>query len=244
MKAASPPNSDRVNVTILCEIYTASGKQCSRARTKVEKGVSYCTQHYKKRADTSKISIKEPEPWTTLGILAPYEANGVRILQKIRSKLKAGPDKTDRKGFIYIYHLAQERHLDYWKIGRTEKSVDERMDQWQAEHNGHRVVLSRKYEVKYNKFAEALIHLYLAYCRMHRYPFEKGFHSVWALDPDEVIEDGQEIPKADRGKHKIVAMHKHIEWFKCKRDEMLDVTDTICEKLCRKIKPQKSPREK
>lgn len=233
----APSNSDAKNVVVYCEIMTNGGKQCSRPRTKTVNGTSYCTQHYKSRKDKTKLSIKDMEPWVQLGIVAPFESNGARVLQKIRSKLKAGPAASDGKGYIYIYHLAHERHLDYWKIGRTEQTVDSRLKQWQEEHKGHRVVLSRKYEVPYNKWAESLIHLYLAYCRMHRYPYGKGFHSVWALDPNEVIQDGQEVPVDQRGKHKIAAMHKHIEWFKCKREEMLEVTDAICDVLCKKVKP-------
>ena len=230
--AGSPLNSDSKNVYIFCETITSSGKQCTRAKTKMdENGVAYCTQHYKMRSNPTKSTVKETEPWDKLNLIDPFHANGSRVLQKIRSRLKAGPDKKkDGKGHIYIYHLAHERHLNYWKIGRTKQSVDTRMQQWQDEHKKRRVVLFRQYSVQYNKHVESLIHLYMAYCRMHRYPYKDGFHSVWALDPTEVIEDGQQIPKEDRDKHKTVAMHKHIEWFKCKEAELLQVVEQLCNK--------------
>ena len=240
MEASSPPGSDSKNTIVYCEVITDSGKQCSRRRTKIEDGVSYCTQHYKLRKSSKKTTtIKDVEPWTEMGILVPYESNGVRILQKIRSKLRQGPKPTDGEGYIYIYYLEHERYLNYWKIGRTQQNVDTRIQQWKDQHPGKKVILYSKTKVKYQAFVESLIHLYLSYCRMHRYPYKDGFHSIWALDQDEVIVDGQEIPKGERINHKLVAMHKHIEWFKCDKEEMMEVVDDMCNVVPKKVSPRK-----
>jgi len=56
----------------------------------------------------------------------------------------------------------------------TERSVDKRLSEWKSKHG---IILNKKavYNVaKNHKFLERLIHLYLDYCRIHRYPTTTG----------------------------------------------------------------------
>lgn len=193
---------------------TQAGTQCSRKQTS-----TYCTQH-KKIVDKGNTST-DLEPWIALKLPAPAEGNGKRNIQKIRTKLRNGPRKTDTAGTIYVYCLESERkrNLNYWKIGRTSRELDVRLSEWKHEHDDP-IVLEFSIQAERNvAFVERLIHLYLAYARMIRYPQTKGngFHSVWFLDPDEVIEEGK-----DR-----IAKNKHIEWFCLPINEAIDLIKVL-----------------
>jgi hypothetical protein len=199
-----------------CEAIKEDGKQCTRNQPKDN---TLCTQHQKQ--DKKKATtINDIEPWTLLKLPVPFEANGKSINQKIRTRLKRGPRKNDGAGWIYIYCLQHEQNqkLNYYKIGRTNRRVTHRMKEWDDIHKDQgKVKLIDSHHVEHGiDFCERLIHKYLAYCNMHRYPHNKGFHSVWALDPNEVIDDGQQRKE---GEERPIAKNKHVEWF-CE-----DITD-------------------
>jgi len=206
-----------------CEFLPEYGFQCDRPRTKVDKdGVSYCTTHYKTRLAPIQ---HEKEPWDKLKVLVPNEANGFRVLQKIRAKLKEGPNRNDANGSIYMYNLMHERHLNYWYI--TQHEMEESED--------YIIIECRRYETKYVDFAEDVIHLYLSYCRVHRYPFKNGYHSVWALDSYQVINDGQEDTLKTR---RFSPYNKQIDWFKCVKGELVEILEMVCNVICKKVKPR------
>ncbi len=116
--------------------------------------------------------------------------------------------------------------INYWKIGRTKRSVDKRMEEWSEVH-GEPVQLECFYQLSANhEFVERLIHLYLSYCRMGRIHYEDGgnqtikpilslthlgktkMHSTWEYLGD-VIDDGQQTSDLKL----LVAKNKHTEWF-------------------------------
>ncbi len=212
-----------------CDSFTTRGTQCTRKATDVDNDVAYCKQHFDTRH--SKTNVKSIEPWIAQGLAEPLPSNGRRILQKLRTKLKRGPAKGDGAGCIYIYSLKHERHHRYWKIGRTVQDIDERMAQWQDVHGKDvTVVLERVWDLKQGqKWTESVIHLYLAYCRMYRYQIESRYHSVWALDPDLVIEDGQQLQFNESPKL-LVATHKHTEWFHEEWSFMMKIIEPIVER--------------
>jgi len=223
-----------------CDFVTAKGTQCTRSNTKLFKGVPCCTQHYnvasKKSAD-APITTKTPEPWVSLQLSAPFASNGSKTIQKIRRKLQSGPKATDGPGTIYIYSIHSESKLNYWKIGMTERDVDTRMNEWATEHKNKKIVLERTFIVKQNHaFIERVIHLYLAYCRMYRYPHKSGFHSTWYLDPDEIINDGQQLTSTKN--HELVARRKHVEWFCAPIEKIYEVIKPIIS-ICAKMKSKK-----
>lgn len=114
--------------------------------------------------------------------------------------------------------------------GMTEKHVDERMAEWEEEHKS-RVIKRAFYEVQHSvKFVERIIHLYLDYCRVHRTPTsdtkETLFRSVWA-STGEIIDDEQN--KKIKDDERLVAAHKHVEWFKAPILEIKEFVEPIVE---------------
>lgn len=218
----------------ICPATTGKGTQCTR---RLKPGQELCFQHEKQDKETLHKQ-NDAEPWTELDLPEPYKANGAAILQKIRTQLKKGPKKDDGAGFIYIYSLEHESTLNYYKIGLTQRRVTTRMKEWSDIHNERKatqVVLHHQYQVvKGVKFCERLIHLYLKYCNMHRYPYKDGYHSVYALPPNEVLKDGQEKPDDDdNDKERLVAKSKCIEWF-CEELTELDRIVTSITELYKK----------
>lgn len=197
-----------------CEALTLKGNQCKKAGTYTVGGARYCTQHHEKHikdSDAVIVTIRDTEPWEKNRLPTPSPENGRRVLQKIRRRIKAGPSPKDTApGCIYIYYLEEEADLNYWKIGRTSRTADERLKEWAAEHKKAKIKLAKQYKVQgHANFIETLIHLYLHYARMYRTPYgdDGHFHSVWA-STGEIIQDGQETTT-----ERVVAMRKHIEWF-------------------------------
>lgn len=195
-----------------CPAMTNQGTQCTR---RLKTGQEWCYQHEKQQNKQDIHKVTDEEPWHKLGLLEPYKANGNPVLQKIRTRLKKGPKKDDGPGFIYIYSLEHESTLNYYKVGLTERRVTTRMKEWSKIHNEQKetkVVLHDQYHVtKGVKHCERLIHLYLAYCNIHRYPYKDGYHSVYALPPNKVLNDGQE--KKEEEGERLVAKSKCVEWF-------------------------------
>lgn len=202
-------------------IKQSDGQQCTRTKGAGQK--LYCTQHSKSK--TKITSVKAVEPWTLLRLPVPDERNGLRFIQRIRTHLnKTHPysKENPHKGYIYIFFLPEEKKNkgpSFWKIGYTERSVKERMDEWSEKHN---LEVHSEYEIPYNvQKTEALIHLYLAYCRVYRYPTDQGFHSVYKLS-GEVIEKG--------GLDRAPATRKEIEWFYAPIEEILKYVEPIVNK--------------
>lgn len=183
-----------------CTAYTRQGTRCTRTRTKG----SLCTQHHKSKTVVNVCTVREP--WTALQLPEPAKSNGTQSLQKLRSHLTRGPSKSAGKtrGSIYVYYLDHEIGTHMYKIGCTERSVDERMDEWAAEH-GAELTVQRFYEVRCNlTYIERAIHLYLHYCRIYRYMDKHGSYDEYAATGEPV--KGTKPDKPDVRK-------KHKEWF-------------------------------
>lgn len=201
-----------------CEAFKADGEQCTRQyKVKTAEGKHFCTQHAKCKAVKS---VAEPEPWETLRLPEPDPRNGKRYIQKVRKMLSEAPGKK-REGHIYIYFLPREKTLRYWKIGLTERTVEERMQEWSAKYTLEVYTTFRVATDVY--YVESLIHLYLTYCRIYRYPSKRGFQSVYKLKPSVVIQDGQQAEQGER----VVAKNKQIEWFCEDIEEILKVVKAI-----------------
>lgn len=214
---------------IRCIAIKADGEQCTRNASMIEsKSKNYCKQHAKSNQTKKLSTVEAVEPWVLLKFPEPDARNGKRYIQKIRTHLNKSTSSCSKKdsqsGFIYIFCLSHERKLNYYKIGYTERTVEERLEEWGEKHSA--LELCACFRVNSNaQRKESLIHLYLAYCRMYRYPYESGtgFHSVYKLS-GEIIEDGQE--NTDE-KERLIAKNKEIEWFCAPLDEILKVVEGI-----------------
>ena len=123
-----------------------------------------------------------------------------------------GPTKADGPGFIYIYRISGDI-TDYYKIGRTAKSVQKRIEQW-----GKNTILVESYYVKFQKMAERYIHGLLDEYRVYRYTLENGaYYSVWKRTNKPV--EGEIVLK-----EKLQGSKKHIEWFKGSWDDVMKET--------------------
>lgn len=185
-------------------IKKTDGLNCTR---KAVSGKELCSQHAKLGSTVTK---KGDVPiWLTLELPAPSPSNSASVMQKIKTRLKRGPKKTDTCGWIYIYSLSTENGLNYYKIGRTNRRVTTRMKEWADVHGkSTSIVLHDQYQITTCTvdFCERLIHKYLAYCNMYRYKHEKGYHSTWAVN-GKVLQDGQQCEE------RLVAKNKNVEWF-------------------------------
>lgn len=199
-----------------CEAIKKDGLQCTM---RCAKGKRLCSRYHA----NSKTTITDAhEPWTLKGLPIPDARNGKRVLQKIRTKLLKGPKEKDKGGSIYIYRFKEE--TAYYKIGKTRQSVDTRIKEWVLIHN-RTVVLCDSFEVEKGlDFVEALIHIYLAYCNLHRTPHGKGHHSVLSLH-NIVVDDGQQHTKED--KERLTAKSKHVEWFFEDLKQILKIVEPI-----------------
>jgi hypothetical protein len=207
---------------VKCNAMTREGRQCSRNGTTTHtNGRLFCTQHYSMSKGTIATAAAAPEPWVCLRLSSPVAQNGPHALQKLRTVLRRGPRKNDNvcSGFIYVYYLTRDTGENYWKIGMTTRDdCSKRLAEWKrtyAKEAGFKVM--RTYPTRAPQFAERLIHLYLYYCRMYRYPLERGkhgHHSVWAKD-NTVIADGQQLQQQppSQGRAVMVARRKNTEWF-------------------------------
>lgn len=211
-------------------IKQGDGERCTRWATPTGGG-RRCTQHARVvgGGGGGAAAINDREPWTALGMPQPHAKNDRRALQKLRAKLRAPlpASQNNEEGYIYVYGIAGERALNYWKVGMTARAdAHARVDEWRRAHNKrHAVVLRNQFHTRHPKRVERVIHLYLAYCRMYRYEYEEEdigngcavsgavsskFHSVWARD-GAVVEDGQQLEAPTP--HALAATRKHVEWF-------------------------------
>lgn len=201
-----------------CIAIKQDGEQCTRTKGAGQR--LYCSHHAKSKKTLS--TVKSVEPWTLLRLPEPDERNGKRFMQKIRTHLNTThpySKENPHSGSIYIFYLPREKGLDFWKIGYTTRSVSERMEEWAEKYT---LEVYREYEIPYNvQKTESLIHMYLAYCRVYRYPTAKGFHSVHKLSGKVVEEGGEKRPSAKT---------KEIEWFHAPIKEILKYVEPITNK--------------
>lgn len=61
----------------------------------------------------------------------------LKIQKRLLKYMKQGPSKSDGPGYIYIYYLAHDPEDTYYKIGRTKRSVEKRMKEWNKIANTH-----------------------------------------------------------------------------------------------------------
>ena len=109
-----------------------------------------------------------------------FKADG-RFLEPMKSQeakldavIKKGPGDTDCFGYIYMYYNKSEgRSSEYRKIGKTDRTVKERMKEWP---DG---VLDKSYTVKRCQFAETVIFAYLNHVRVHRVKHKDRYLSEW-----------------------------------------------------------------
>lgn len=207
-----------------CQSTTQKKTQCTRNAVE---GSDKCAQHGGKAKELNSNETK------ALGLPAvPKETQGnvVKKIQRLIQKdLSSSQAKTTAGGYVYIYRLAHETGLNYWKIGMTDREVDKRMKEWEGTLRC-RVLCVKEYKLKKNHaYCERLIHLYLDYCRMYRYPAEakKGdkhvlFKSKWYRSGEWIDDDqGREIDE------RLVAKNKHVEWFCAPLAEILKVVQAI-----------------
>lgn len=175
----------------------------------------FCKHHLPKISSTTTIitQAKSRQP--------PYQKDRLRssVVKKIERRLKSGPRTTDEPGHIYVYALQHEMdaQMDYWKVGMTTRAPEERAKEWSAKHHKtHTVVTQAVFHVPTRavKHVERLIHLYLDYCRLYRYPLASGaIRSVWAHSGNLIEDkDGKEWA-AQTPQERPVALHKMVEWF-------------------------------
>lgn len=206
-----------------CIARTLKGTRCTRNATAANR---LCKQHAKSAATGAAAAavsiIGVVEPWVQHQLPAPADDLRKHVLQKIRRQLQAGPRATAVRsastGALYVYFIAAEAGLNYWKIGMTTQKTDTRMRQWSASHRA-RIGLQREYKVTRNvAFCERLVHRYLDHRRMYRYPADNGcFRSYWAAT-GEMISDAQSV-RID-AEERLVAKNKHVEWFCLSFDEI------------------------
>jgi hypothetical protein len=133
-------------------------------------------------------------------------------IKKLQTRIARGPTKSDEAGHIYIYYLPNDCY-HYWKIGKTSQKLDARMDQWSKEH-GVRILLKKSFKVKFAKYTERIIHLYLAHLRVYRYPVGKKFKTI--LAQSGLIVGDQHWKDLNQGEvdlTKYASSKKFVEWF-------------------------------
>jgi hypothetical protein len=213
-----------------CAAITGQGKPCRRAgiaSSSISKR-KLCTQHLNLEAD--KAGKKVVEPWLAAKLPEPSDKLRAAVLAKLRRKLYNTAKDRGGRGVIYIYYIANETGLNYWKVGMTEKTADQRLSEWMAAHRT-RILCKSFYAVKHSvKFVERVIHLYLDYCRMHRTPTsdhtrETLFRSVWSATGEVIDDDQNRVISADATR--LIAKHKHVEWFCAPIAEIKEIVEAI-----------------
>ena len=197
-----------------CEAFTQQGKQCTRRGKSIDwSGKNVCKQHF--FGHHAVISVRDPEPWEARGMAAPSDKLRTHVLQKLRRKLKNGPRPStprsgNRGGSIYVYCLEDDEHEHLYKVGMTSDSVDKRLQAWARKHKGTTLKRVAEYYVGQDvAWVERVIHLYLDYCRVYRYPRVRGgLESVWAATGKPLNPDTP--PVSPRS---LLVTEKMIEWF-------------------------------
>jgi len=204
-----------------CEALTVAGTQCKRhGKARDPQGRWVCTQHL--YGHHHIITITDVEPWTQRGMPTPAKALRPHVLQKLRRKLKAGPrpltPRKGRGGSVYVYCLEDDDMPNLYKVGMTSDSVDKRLQSWARKHKD--TVLKRVAEYVVTQdvaWVERVVHLYLDYCRVYRYPRVggTGLYSVWAATGKPL--NAEQQPSSPRS---LLVTEKMIEWFSLPFDEI------------------------
>lgn len=234
---------------VKCEAFTQKGTKCSKGG-KYFSAISQknlCKVHLNKEQSDlmDAAALKEQEKLTPQEFfdqqltLDKFNISTRRLSEKQLTKLKRHlqkqPKASDGEGHIYIYSLANEQGLDYWKVGTTKKEADDRLKEWESEH---RVRILKKAAIKVkskHKYIERLIHLYLAYCRMIRMPIkdEKVLLSKWYADGGKLIEDRhyRELLEKYETVEKVLekrAKKHYQEWFCAPIETIMQVVEEVC----------------
>ena len=178
-----------------CQAIKKDGKQCTRG-AKVD---IFCTQHSKVKSKmtvgtTSFIPEELPKPSPEIG---------AKYLHVIEQRFKNYKKENDTKGFIYIYYLESEKGQNIWKIGKTNREVDTRLNEWKAEHK-KKIILHKSYKTDATNFVERTIHDYFKHWNIHRYPQEDGTF----VDKYFLSKNTDKVKRNYGNKTK-----KHVEWF-------------------------------
>lgn len=178
----------------MCQGTVRGGRQCSR------KQEPYCHQH-------QPTNVQLP--------MAPSALLPTKYVRRIETKIKKGPTKSDKAGWIYVFYKKSDKNDTFYKIGRTERDVEKRLNEWPGS------ILLCKFRVEYNKMAENLIHKYLAHVRAFRYLQDDGkYVSVWADTGEPVFKDTKDGKKS--------AKSKEIEWFVSCWSNLKPVVKGVC----------------
>lgn len=164
----------------MCQGITQKGNKCKK------KEEPYCFLH------------KPVQPIKGLII------ESTNVQKKLERRLKRGPSKSDGPGHIYVYYLSDDNDYYYYKIGRTERSVEERLKEWKG------AICKKYWKVQHQKFAERLIHIVLDDCRVYRYILQDDICSIWKTDGEPVTERDALLKECN----KLSACNKMIEWFR------------------------------
>lgn len=169
----------------MCQGITKDGKKCKKTKE------PYCHLHEPMKFDF-------PLPILELT---------TKVQKKIHKHLKKTPSKSDGKGHIYCYYLTSDTEDCFYKIGRTNRTVDVRLKEW-----GEGVKLKCSWEVKHEKWMEKLIHTYLDSIRVYRYQIDdtEEYCNVWKTDMKCISKHDEDLKE----NHKLEGRKKNIEWFK------------------------------
>jgi len=210
-----------------CEAITAAGTRCSRVgKHRNQCGEQVCQQHL--WGIHKVISIKDVEPWVHRNMPEPaLHLLRASVVQKLRRKLKQGPRPVTprgigrgRGGSIYVYCLENDDHLNLYKVGMTCENVDKRLQQWERKHKCKVRQVAQYVTLQDVAWVERVIHLYLDYCRVYRYPLLKGgLHSVWAATGEPLTTSTTTEDEAS-AKRPLVVTEKMVEWFKASFDDI------------------------
>ena len=142
----------------------------------------------------------------TLNLIGSWDEHTERWTGRIGAVIDRGPSKGDRPGFIYMYKWKHDTQLEdktYRKIGRTKDEVKDRIAEW------GNPTLVMAWGVRYNEFAERLIHLFLDAHRVNRRRItdSKDYMSSWKNSGDWI--DDANL-SADRSG---LDRKKEVEWF-------------------------------
>jgi len=140
-------------------------------------------------------------PWARLGFPTPPTENDTRTLNRLRAVFltlegRALGDSDlvlGGRGHIYIFWCTGDD--GYYKIGKTARgSPRKRLAEWRRRIGGGDMQFL-SWPVSYGvDVAERLVHLYLHYCRVRRYPAiePRGLYkSFWWRDRTPITDDGQ-----------------------------------------------------
>jgi hypothetical protein len=214
---------------VRCKIETLAKTKCKHDA----KWKGMCLQHYKMETQ------REFAPWEELKFPTPPNLDKMMIadVNQLRAafcffKYRTGPSLAcGGEGFIYMYRLVGDANPDFWKIGYTERRVEERLDEWCDHYGGKVTIKYDAFPVKNRvRLVETFIHRYLAQCCVLRRPVKNSreedmplFKSEWKRG--EIIKDEQRriIDEKDLS----VERQSEREWFCIKRKEAKELIQQL-----------------